>query len=514
MPSISPYKFKDGNLDTAKLKAVDVPDQNIKIGRDFSWSKISGFWIGKHDLFEAYPDYSQIGRAENFFLAAAFAELLEPEFSAEAMKDLRGGSIVVRLYTPGTDNPVYYKIQKNLLSAGQLPEMRHKGYWVYMLEKAFAVHAMQCDGSGKVLNYMDALTCPTFDEALQMLTGKTKAAQMTKWDTPVGKVMQKLTSWTGKDRSDAALKAIRQLSELKLFHPYASRAVALLAFPGFVDQDSFGVCGMASTIFVLLSLQPSRFVELLRAIFNNEIFKGGISKIKAPVKIHPGQTEYKTILKSITETPVDKNARPVEINALLAGRIKQYEKKHDESGLKSWTKLDFIVSRALAKMLKIVDPALYNEQKAFTEKFLVKGSPLGVKFGDLAFTEMGIQLMLTDIIGVEKLRFVPAINDASTMIGALNKWFTERKNDGPFAIVAVNDAGKWIGKGQPPVQKWNPSGAKSEFTHWVVITGEIKDLGLYVVPIWTWGAFYSRQLPKDKTAGYLYSVILSCLKPD
>ncbi|NTW07260.1 MAG: hypothetical protein HGA29_05395 [Syntrophaceae bacterium] len=149
-----------------------------------------------------------------------------------------------------------------------------------------------------------------------------------------------------------------------------------------------------------------------------------------------------------------------------------------------------------------------------TEKFLVKGSPLGVKFGDLAFTEMGIQLMLTDIVGVERMRFVPAINDAPTMIGALNNWFTEKKNDGPFAIVAVNDAGNWIGNGQPPVQKWNPSGAKSDFTHWVVITDEIKDMGSYVIPIWTWGAFYNRQLQKDKTSGYLYSVILSCLKPE
>jgi len=49
------------------------------------------------------------------------------------------------------------------------------------------------------------------------------------------------------------------------------------------------------------------------------------------VKIHPGQAEYKTILKSINESPVDKNARPVKINVLLVGRMKQYEKKHDES---------------------------------------------------------------------------------------------------------------------------------------------------------------------------------------
>ncbi|MEN6489770.1 MAG: hypothetical protein ABFD66_12995 [Smithella sp.] len=55
---------------------------------------------------------------------------------------------------------------------------------------------------------------------------------------------------------------------------------------------------------------------------------------------------------------------------------------------------------------------------------------------------------------------------------------------------------------------------KKRFYSLVVITDEIKDMGSYVIPIWTWGAFYNRQLQKDKTSGYLYSVILSCLKPE
>ncbi|NTW07259.1 MAG: hypothetical protein HGB33_00465 [Syntrophaceae bacterium] len=80
MPHVPPYKFKDGKLDTTKLKVLEIVDENINIGQDYSWSKISGCWIGKHDLFEAHPDYSHIGRAENFFLAAAFTELLQSEF--------------------------------------------------------------------------------------------------------------------------------------------------------------------------------------------------------------------------------------------------------------------------------------------------------------------------------------------------------------------------------------------------------------------------------------------------
>lgn len=61
-------------------------------------SKISGFWIGKHDLFEAHPDYSHIGRAENFFLAAAFAELLQVVITDE-IKDM--GSYVIPIWTGG-----------------------------------------------------------------------------------------------------------------------------------------------------------------------------------------------------------------------------------------------------------------------------------------------------------------------------------------------------------------------------------------------------------------------------
>ena len=62
-------------------------------------------------------------------------------------------------------------------------------------------------------------------------------------------------------------------------------------------------------------------------------------------------------------------------------------------------------------MLKITDPALYNDQKTFTEKFrdpLKPGVDI-VKTGDLAFTEAGIVYMLTDIIGVSELSFIPGI---------------------------------------------------------------------------------------------------------
>jgi hypothetical protein len=509
------YPFKDGKLDTKGIVTpLDISDSKISTGKSYSWSKISGFWVGTHDLFESQPFFLQIGRSESFFLAAIFAELMQLEFSAEAMKDLRGGSVVVRLYAPNTDDPVYYKVQKNLIYGKDLPEERHKAYWVYMLEKAFAFHAMHFDQSHKTLSYVDALNKFTFKESLQMLAGKTKADEMMKWDTPVGKEIKKRTAWTGKDRVDAAMKAIQRLSGLKLFHDYAARAVSLIAYPVFVDQDRFGVCGLASTIFVLLSFQPGRFVDLLQSIFNNEVFTGGISKIKAPVKIHPGQADYKAILKSVVEAPVARDAEAVDINSLLAGRMKEYKKKAADEKLKYWTKLDFIVSRSLAKMLKIINPSLYDEQKDYTKKFLVTGQPLGVKYGDLAFTEIGIQLVLTDVIGVERMRFIPGINEPGPMIAEVNDWFTKMKDNGPFAIAAVNGPSDWIHDGIIPSAKWEPAKQKYEFAHWVVITGQIKDTGMYLIPIWTWGATYNRNLIKDKTAGYLYSVILGCLKPE
>ncbi|MDY0163527.1 hypothetical protein [Desulfobotulus sp.] len=509
------YAHKDGKLDTKDIAATHLPDTTIASGKEYAWSTIS-HWYSKQDLFQSSPCIYDIGRSENFFLALIFAEILEPEFSSDAMADLRGGSVVVRLYSPDTDNPVYYKVQKTLLYTKELPEKRHKSYWIFMLEKAFVFHCRESLPELKTATYLDALKKISFRDALSLLVGKTKAQEMMGFGTDAGRKIKEKNAWTDKDRSQAAVKAIEKLSDLKLFNDYAARAICLIADPVSLDQDQFGVCGQASVIFVLLSFQPQRFTALLRAIFNNEVFVGGISKIKAPVKIQPGQAEYKTIMKSVAEAPLSSESETTDINALLAGRMKQYTKKAAENPkIKPHTKLDFIISRTLAKMLKIINPGLYEDQKKYTEKFLVKGQPLGVKHGDLAFTENGVQLLLTDIIGAEELYFIPSMTEPGPMINALNKWFREKKDNGPFAIAAVNGL-SWIHQNSTaPSTIWDPSKQNYDFAHWVVIVGEIRDQGWYCIPIWTWAhMFKSCKLAKGKTEGYLYSVILGCLKSE
>ncbi|WP_179953467.1 hypothetical protein, partial [Desulfobotulus mexicanus] len=198
------------------------------------------------------------------------------------------------------------------------------------------------------------------------------------------------------------------------------------------------------------------------------------------------------------------------------------------NSIKPHAKLDFIVSRTLAKMLKIINPPLYEEQKKFTELFLQKGVPVNSKYGDLAFTEMGIQLLLTDIIAVKELYFIPNITDSKSMIDRLNTWFREKKNDGPFVIAAVNYP-RWIDPPPPQIpeipQIKCPSKKQGEpdFVHWVVIVRKINNTGFHNnIDIWTWGKMLeSRQLIKytggqnpDLTSGYLYSIILGCLKPE
>ncbi|TYT75934.1 hypothetical protein [Desulfobotulus mexicanus] len=198
-----PYQHKDGNLDTTNLKATELADTVIASGKEYSWSTIS-HWYSKQDLFQNSPSIYDIGRSENFFLALSFAKIMEPDFSINAMKDLRGGSILIRLYSHETDTPVYYKIQKNLLYSKDLLEKRHKSYWIFMLEKVFVYHCRESLSEIKANSYLDVLKKVSFKEALTILAGKTKAANMMEFKTKAGIEIKEKNSWTGKDRSKAA----------------------------------------------------------------------------------------------------------------------------------------------------------------------------------------------------------------------------------------------------------------------------------------------------------------------
>jgi hypothetical protein len=511
------YTDKDGILNPGHNPVVEVKDAKIPAGKG-SWAKISGFWVGKHDLFECQPYPAQIGRNGGFFTALSAAETLLPLFSVSATKDLRGGSVIVRLFAPGTDQAVFYKVEKNLYASKELPDHRHTAYWVYMMEKAFAWHRMQYNlpapDGGKPKDYLAALKGTTFGSALEMIVGRTRAGELTR-------------------NRQVRVRAVERLHDLHHFDDYAARAVQLIMDPNAVDQDCFGVCGMASTIHVVLKFRPGRFADILHSVFNGEDFKGGVGKLKIPIKISAHAANYQEVIKDIQTGPAAAGEPPTDVSALLAKRIDQYKHKMAvKPSQKPWAKLDFIVSRSLARMLKITDPALYNDQKEFTKKFADPAKPNVdlVKMGDMAFTEAGVVYVLTDIIGVPDLSFVANPSGPENIIKAVNAWFQKYGDHGAFGIAAINpfyetkDDKRWwffpdgrnVYPGlKSPARNWvQPAWQPYEFAHWIVINGKIEDRNFWWLPIWTWARQWEGRLHKIHTAGYLHSVILARLEPE
>ena len=140
---------------------------------------------------------------------------------------------------------------------------------------------------------------------------------------------------------------------------------------------------------------------------------------------------------------------------------------------------------------------------------------MGSKFGDMAFTEHGIQLLLSDVIGVSEMYFMLHVNAVKDMVTDQVDWFTKH-GAGSFAIAAVNDPNKWVtGKGNALNAPWNQSGQKYDFAHWIVLNEKIIDQGgSWGVPVWTWAQSTLCPLPKAFAEGHLYSIILAYMKPE
>ena len=83
--------------------------------------------------------------------------------------------------------------------------------------------------------------------------------------------------------------AIKGLDGLKNFQNFKQRATDLINNPAGIDQDKFGVCGMTSTMYVMLVHHPDVFVDLLYSIFNDTPFPGFKEQMK---KLGKGRLLY------------------------------------------------------------------------------------------------------------------------------------------------------------------------------------------------------------------------------
>jgi hypothetical protein len=311
--------------------------------------------------------------------------------------------------------------------------------------------------------------------------------------------------------------AIKRLNEIgPLGTQYKARAKELINDPVLVDQDRFGICGMAASTHILLTYDPLRFVDLLCSIFNNEDFEGIPIGIKNPYS---------------------------RTGELLQRRLEQYERKVDSreaSGERlpdPKVKLDFIVCRSLGKLLKKLDAPLFTATKDFSKKF---APSLGLKpeqrdqvlkMGDLALTGEAVEFILREIVQVPSLE---SHNKAKVeLLGGpaithiVNQWFNDHAGREPLIVAAVNrgtyndndDAPfRWLVGGDPPRIAFPPRRRPEDqdYDHWVIITGKITTRATsagneYVIPVWTWGRHFTARLHKDFTKGHISWLICSSL---
>ncbi|NEA49712.1 hypothetical protein [Streptomyces sp. SID10815] len=131
---------------------------------------------------------------------------------------------------------------------------------------------------------------------------------------------------------------------------HLTRAKTIIDDPDKLNQGFYGVCAMTAAVRTLLLHDRARFIELLRAVFDpgNPGFRGLAADSAALLDHRLAQADAK------------------KKRFLTAGRT--YVELYD---------LDFILSRALGKLIKVADPAVYRNQCAFSERitkmFNVKG---------------------------------------------------------------------------------------------------------------------------------------------
>lgn len=315
--------------------------------------------------------------------------------------------------------------------------------------------------------------------------------------------------------------ALRRLNEIgQLGSTYMARAKELITNPALLNQDQFGICGMAASTYILLVYDPLRFVDLLCSIFNNEEFEGIPVGIKDPV----------------TQT-----------GDLLEHRIEQYQRKlAQKPDLDPKSKLDFLVCRSLGKLLKKTDKQTYTETKDFSKKFAPslkldkKDEDKILKKGDLALTGEAVEVILKEIVqapvieshnkGKMDLLAGPAI------VGIINDWFDKHPMREPLVVAAVNrghymgidpkthasvpvESLQWIQGYDPPSSAFpHRLSSEPDYDHWVLITGKVSTKitsggNEYAIPVWTWGKYFTARLLQNYTQGYIGWLLCVALDP-
>lgn len=341
-----------------------------------------------------------------------------------------------------------------------------------------------------------------------------------------------------KEQKSLAVKALNEVGPSG--SAYIPRARKLIEDPALVDQDKFGICGMAASTHILLAYDPVRFVDLLRSIFANEEFQGINVGIKASSTGDLLEHRLEQYARNTLGLPA---AGKLNTDYLL--NLEEEYSKTSKTQRMNDTKLDFIVCRSIGKLLKKTDRPLYDGAKGFSKKFapgMKVDADKILKKGDLALTGEAVEFILREIVQVPVMESHNQSNLTSGAIiySTINDWFSRNKGREPLIVAAVNkgtykdldpltgaktvgtttNLNSWLKGVAPPNQPFavrRPD--QVDFDHWVLITGPADMLvsptfgAEYQIPVWTWAARHKARLMQKYTQGHIAYLICVALDP-
>jgi hypothetical protein len=349
--------------------------------------------------------------------------------------------------------------------------------------------------------------------------------------------------------------------------PLKNRWTALTAKPAELNQDQFGICGMASAVYLLLRHNQPKAQELFDATFA-DIIPQNNGKVFNTANHEPIEIPFRYLARRyrLMEEAKAKDA-PNRAQQLIKDEVAKMQNKGvSQQDIANWTNgldlgkieaalrlsggflVDFCVSRGLGYVFKEVAKSRYEGEKRqfnleFSQPQPIKDYRNFTHNGNLALRTNNLAFILQDILGAVNIHVasrqgLPAkvktpcplapevkgvtcstFKDTNELTAAFNARLVGNKD---FAVAAVYSDIVDSAQNGKGYEKHKSVGDKNDtltYNHWIVING-FKDVTraptTYNKPnkpkhvelkIWTWAQDLVLHVREDKLPSYIQDVI-------
>jgi hypothetical protein len=315
-----------------------------------------------------------------------------------------------------------------------------------------------------------------------------------------------------------------------------------------LNQDCFGVCGMASAVYVLARDNPTKANELFEATFADLINPANPPKFATANYGNKG-IKFRNIYRRYAYQQ-ERAKEAKKIPHLIPDTYKDFRGPAYKGFLRPPDKTFFVdhcICRALGYLMKLTDQKRYTDEKS---RFALEFTPPGMdykaatRFGTLPLRTNNVAFILKQILGAKN---VVISKKVAPLDGTLPAWLKDgeqyatpdsarakavdgvtyntfsdvaelaaefakhsdltRGND--FAVAGVFADISYT-KGGPSKRKPNKN---LTFSHWVVIEGfQPKPTTAETnITIWTWGKYYLPTIKNDVLLSFIQDVIFGKL---